>query len=46
MPTAAFIKTLDASGMFYDNINFSPTGVTPSPSVSWGRVKATYRGTK
>lgn len=36
----------DSSGMFYDNINFSPTGVVPAPSVSWGRVKANYRGTK
>ena len=36
----------DASVVFYDNINFSPTGPTPAQSVSWGRIKSSYRGTK
>jgi hypothetical protein len=34
----------DPSGVFYDNINFSPTGPTPVRNESWGRIKVLYRG--
>lgn len=34
------------SGMFYDNINFSPDTPTPARSESWGRIKTLYRGSR
>jgi hypothetical protein len=32
-----------ASGVFYDNINFAPSGSTPAARTTWGRLKKLYR---
>jgi hypothetical protein len=34
------------SGMFYDNIQFSSSGATPTRNASWGQVKTLYRGSR